>query len=322
MEQEQRRGEVRTQVVFVELPGIAASIPAYMDAQCRAGLRPGGIDAYRRSLRDVCRYYGDEATCAEITPASVASYHQSMIDRSLAASTMSKHLSALRSYCRWCIAAGMRADDPTLAVVYPRLPDYLPRPLSTDELAALFRVCNGKPGPTTHQNRRAVWGRNTLALCVFVYTGARLAEASGLRHRDVDYGRGTVTIREGKGGRTRVVPLHAALRRRLLALPADQRRADAPLICSARGGAIRPKSLGHMFERWLPEVGGPSITAHQLRHTYATLLREAGVDLDTIGELLGHRDPKTTRIYAKLPDRAKHTAVAELPDWDAPTTRQ
>jgi integrase len=143
-------------------------------------------------------------------------------------------------------------------------------------------------------------------------TGLRRGELFNLRWADVDLTRAMVTVQGGgaKSGQTRHVPLNSEA----LAVIKAWRPTDADAAT-----CVFPSDEGAPLEdvktAWLPLVKAAKITAfrfHDLRHTFASKLVMAGVDLNTVRELLGHADLKMTLRYAHLAPEHKAAAVAKL----------
>ena len=200
--------------------------------------------------------------------------------RKLAQTTISRRISAVRSFLRATLGPARVPDLPLSGRRRRRLP-HAPRPHETDELLAGLET----EGPLGVRNR---------ALFELVYSaGLRAQEAVDLTLADVDWEQELVRVR-GKGGKERVVPLgeEATYRlRRYLedARPELARGATNTLFLSARGRALDTSTL----RRLLPNP-------HRLRHAFATHLLEGGADLRTIQELLGHSSLSTTQIYSHV----------------------
>jgi site-specific recombinase XerD len=139
-------------------------------------------------------------------------------------------------------------------------------------------------------------------------TGLRLSEQYGLRWQDVSLTRRTLTIPRSKNGATRHVPLNQAAIRSLETLQA--RANGSELVC---GGANTPRPW---FDRAVKVAGLQAFTWHCLRHTFASRLVMAGVDIRTVQELMGHKTIAMTVRYAHL--APKHT-LAAVERLDAPT---
>ena len=200
--------------------------------------------------------------------------------RKLAQTTISRRISAVRSFLRATLGPARVPDLPLSGRRRRRLP-HAPRQHETDEILAGLEA----EGALGVRNR---------ALFELVYSaGLRSQEAVDLVLADVDWEQELVRVR-GKGGKERVVPLgeEAAyqLRRYLEdARPQLARGATNALFLSARGRALDTSTL----RRILPNP-------HRLRHAFATHLLEGGADLRTIQELLGHSSLSTTQVYSHV----------------------
>jgi integrase len=156
-----------------------------------------------------------------------------------------------------------------------------------------------------------VWQRNRRAIYLMLYGGLRIAEASALLWRDVDLDTRVLWVRDGKGGKDRSIPIHPVLLKELLAAP-DRDQVPA-VLANLQGLPINPKSLAHLFERQLRKLG-VHITAHQLRHSFATEMLRAGADLRSIQELMGHEKLETTQRYLMVDAERMRAAVNLLPE--------
>jgi site-specific recombinase XerD len=143
-----------------------------------------------------------------------------------------------------------------------------------------------------------------------LHTGMRVSEQYQLRWEDVSFTRRTLTIARSKNGETRHVPLNKAALAALVAL--EKRVNGSEFVC---GGANEPR-------RWFePAVKATNLTAfswHCLRHTFASRLVMAGVDIRTVQELLGHKTIQMTVRYSHLAPKHTLAAVERLD----PTTKQ
>lgn len=281
------------------------SYTAYLAGQRK--LRPRAIETYRRAVVRVATWLGDEATVAALTADAIGRYQ--VAKAHLLAASVAKELSAIRSYSRWCMRAQLRADDPTMELEWPKRTEPIPRALTARELRQLDAILAAAVPVLDRKGRRRV-RRDTRIVLLMLYAGLRLSEVAALAWRDVDMDAATLIAR-GKGGRDRVLPLHERLLANLRETPeAEQRGA----VCGrADGKPLSYKSIPHVFDRWLKDAG-LEISAHQLRHTFATRLLWAGQDIRVIQRLLGHASLATTERYLAVEMEQKRSAVAALPD--------
>lgn len=145
-------------------------------------------------------------------------------------------------------------------------------------------------------------------LTLSLNTGLRLSEQYGLRWEDVSLMRRSLTVPRSKNGAARHVPLNQAALRALEAL--RQRNAGSEFVC---GGVTEPR---RWFEPTVWDAGLSAFSWHCLRHTFASRLVMAGVDIRTAQELLGHKTIAMTVRYSHL--APKHT-LAAVERLDAPS---
>lgn len=223
------------------------------------------------------------------------------------------HLVAVRALFRWAARHRRIAFDPAAAIELPRLRRLRPRGvLDAAEVEAVL----AQPDVTTLE------GMRDRAIMETLYsTAIRGQEAAGLGIFDLDYSRGTVLIRAGKGGTERVVPIadralgwvdrYLTETRPALAVPAQDDR--QVLFLTTRGQPYTTKRLGNLVRPYIDAAGVTKPGAcHLFRHTAATLMLEGGADLRYVQELLGHADISTTTIYTRVSIRqlkAVHTAT-------------
>lgn len=134
-------------------------------------------------------------------------------------------------------------------------------------------------------------------IAISLYTGIRASELMRLKWEDFDFDKNTVTIRKSKPGKFNMIPFNPKLKGYL-----------QPII-KETGQIFKYKRVPKkQFKRTLNKAN-LKITWHVLRHTYASLLTMAGIDIVTVSKLLGHSDIKTTMIYSHLSDKHKELAV-------------
>ena len=224
-----------------------------------------------------------------------------------APSTVARKLAAVRALFRVQTQLGHMAQNPADLVAAPKRPKTLPRVLKAEEVELLLdRI----PAVTPLQQRDR-------ALLELAYSsGLRAEELVNLEVSSIDFDAETVRV-EGKGGKTRLVPVgeHALaaagryLERARPALriergdgPAAQRE---PMFLSKTGRRLSTSDVRRRLRTWTRFTKGsaPALAQahpHTLRHSFATHLLEGGADLRSIQELLGHATISTTQVYTRV----------------------
>lgn len=199
--------------------------------------------------------------------------------------------------------SGLLFENPFAHLARPRKPRICPKPvLSANEVKALFEA----------PNLRMPSGiRNRAILEVFYSTGIRLSECARLELRDVDFVRGTLTVRGGKGGKDRVAPLGetaiAWLRRYIVSVRTRFAGKSTALWVGQTGRPVASFWIQVTIRRLGRKIG-KRVTPHTLRRTCATHLHRNGASAWVVKELLGHADAKTLAHYLQIePKDVKET---------------
>jgi integrase/recombinase XerC len=212
-------------------------------------------------------------------------------------SSISRKVSALRSFFRYLVREGRLGENPAERVGTPRLQRRLPRHLNVEEAKLLVEA----PDPGT-----PLGARDRAILELLYATGLRVAELTGLNLEDVDL-REQILLALGKGRVERMVPFgrqaRAALRAYLkLRDQLGHARGDPDaLFLNHRGGRLGSRSVRRLLDGYIERVAvHHRISPHGLRHSFATHLLDAGADLRSIQELLGHASLSTTQRYTHV----------------------
>lgn len=270
-------------------------------------------ERYAKIMRHLAAGLPDGATPATATDRELRSYLADRAEQGISARTQRQTLSAFRSWALWAMREGLRADDPTCLLTWPRLPKTRQRPLSSVQLRQLAKLLIAPP-----PSRRGVsawqYARNCRAILLMLYAGLRLGEVGRLHWEHVDLVAGLLYVEHAKGDKDRTLPLHPVLAYGLAQVPAAER---AGPVVPARGGTeMGARSLGHICQRWLPSLGLDGVAAHALRRSCATLMRRQGADLEDIRDGLGHESLSTTQIYLGADPELLRRAFAGLPSLD------
>ena len=261
--------------------------------------------SYKRDLRDFCQYLLGGATAADkdagviepdfIRAEHVRNYLAELLRHGRSRATVQRRLFAIKAYFRWReLTAGK--PNPIYTMRSPKAEKRLPQVLNERDTAALVEA-------DSSMNSRARL-RDRAILEVLYSAGLRVSELTGLDWRDIDEQLGLVMIRSGKGNKDRLVPIGApaldALRAWRAVMP-EALSADCPAITSLRGSRLTPRAVQKMVARRLIPAGiNMPITPHGLRHSFATHMLNAGADLRSIQEMLGHSSLATTQRYTHV----------------------
>lgn len=210
--------------------------------------------------------------------------------------SLARKLSAVKAFYRWLAAREGFEPTAVLSTRSPKFTKKLPRPLAEDAARDLLDIAS------LQSDRPWVGARDTAVLTLLWGCGLRISEALGLRGADAPLPQ--VLRITGKGGKERIVPVIDAARDAVnayvAACPYDL-PAEGALFRGVRGGALGPAAIQKTMARARMQLGLPaSATPHAMRHSFATHLLNAGGDLRSIQELLGHASLSTTQAYTAV----------------------
>jgi site-specific recombinase XerD len=246
------------------------------------------------------RHCGDASpTPPDLRPSDLQDYFRCHAEH-LKPGSVAVLASSLRSFLRFLVLS--HGFDPVLAAAVPSMPrwpvDRLPKSLSDADLRAVL----------AHFDTRTATGRRDLAMVRCMSDlGLRVSEVVALALDDIDWRRGVLAIRDGKGRRDRLLPMPAPSGRAIAAYLRDGRPSSADRHLFLRhtvpaGTPVTPALVREVFRRAHAAATGRtgSVGTHVLRHTAAARMRAAGHSLKGIADVLGHRSVDTTAIYVKV----------------------
>jgi integrase/recombinase XerD len=274
---------------------LEAGVEEYLVAlRVERGLSANTLAAYARDLGQYLVFLNGREPDDRI----IADFVTDLRQRGLADSTMARKIASMRGLHRFLVVEGLRATDPTALIDSPRRPDPFPKALTIDEAVALVEA----PGHASAAARR------DRALLEFLYgTGARVSETAGVDLGDIDL-EDKVVLVTGKGSKQRLVPLGGKAVEAILgwlpdrlALVSRKTRGD-PLFVSLRGNRLSRQAIFDIVKKHAnaADIEPSKVSPHVLRHSAATHMVEAGADLRTVQEMLGHATISTTQVYTRV----------------------
>ncbi|MCX7590753.1 MAG: tyrosine recombinase [Kiritimatiellae bacterium] len=231
-----------------------------------------------------------------------------------------RKLSSLRSFYRFLQREEYVEVNPFDGVRAPKRSRRLPDVLSVEEVKRLLETAasavpefpsedSGHTNPRQRQQLEYAALRDVAILEVLYSTGIRVGELAGLVESRVDLVSGLITVR-GKGKKERMCPLGRPARAALEKAMQKSRevwpevagqRGSRPVFFNLRGGALTARSIERIMKKHLTRAGLASkFSPHALRHSFATHMLDAGADLRSVQELLGHASLSTTQIYTHV----------------------
>jgi integrase/recombinase XerC len=265
------------------------------------GASPLTLKSYREDLRQLEEFLRS-AGCrgpADASSVILRRFAGGLHSAGYAASSVARKLACTRSFYAFGQREGWVPANPAKPLRSPKRSRKLPKFLTGEEIGRLLAA--PKPG-------RAGGVRDRAILELMYSSGVRVQELVNLNDADLDLSGGTVRVR-GKGRRERmgIVGSHAneAVRAWLSARPrpavAPPRQAPRPLFTNRFGGRLSVRGVARLLEKHLAAAGlSRRASPHTLRHSFATHLLDAGADIRSVQELLGHKSLVTTQIYTHV----------------------
>ena len=205
-------------------------------------------------------------------------------------------MAALKTAFSYAVLNGKVNRNPVKEIKMERENNQRVRYLTPDEESRLFAVLPEK---------------YHILVLVALHTGMRKTEQFSLEWRDVDFIQGQIKVRVSKSGKSRIIAMNKTVTEALRGL-SKVRRIDNPYVFPGEKPRSRRTDLPKYWEQYLQAASIQNFHWHDLRHTFASRLVMAGVNLYSVKELLGHHDFKMTQRYAHLSPEHLKAAVGVL----------
>jgi len=277
--------------------GRQTSFSGFLEHLARTGASPNTAAGYRKDLAAFARWFqdtaGEEPDPAKVTSVDLREYQSFMRTRGRKPNTVNRRMKALKAWLKWAVDEGLA----------PRLPDFprdvpqgrkAPQALERAEVNRLLRELE-KEGDA----------RDKALVRLMLSCGLRLSEACGLRMEDVSVeGRqASVTVRRGKGGKWREIPLPPEARKALAEWLAERERkgiwSEWLFPGKEPSEHLSPSAAWRTIKKYAWKARIPGLKPHVLRHTCATNMIRSGAALTEVAACLGHARLDTVMVYTR-----------------------
>jgi integrase/recombinase XerD len=262
-------------------------------------LSPRTLEAYQRDLKHYLSFIVDKdiISLSNISQMHIREYIRSLNEKGLAASSIARIFSSIRSYHKFLSAENYVNENPTLILTSPKAPKKLPHVLMEEEISAIINAV-----VETFQ-----YAKRDKAIIEMLYScGLRVSELCALSLNNLYLNDDMIRIM-GKGSKERLLPVGGRAKIFLNdylihCRPGIQKdKGSSSVFLSRNGNPLTRAMINNILRKWSQVAGiSKSVSPHTLRHSFATHLLEGGADLRFVQALLGHSDISTTQIYTHL----------------------
>lgn len=260
--------------------------------QIEKGVSPHTLRAYRKDLEIFSEFV--KTTPERIDPTDVREFIAEQISSGLSKTSAGRRLASIRSFFKFLHREGYIKTNPARVISTPKKPKMLPKFLTVDDVFNLVEKPEGVG---------FIVARDRAILELLYSSGIRVSELCNLDVGDINLREGLIKVR-GKGKKERIVPVGAkaieAIRTYTVERMLLKKKKEA-LFLNRSGSRLTDRSIRRIVVKYARMILiNTRIGPHTLRHTFATHLLQAGADLRTIQELLGHSSLSTTQKYTHL----------------------
>ena len=259
------------------------------------------LESYKRDLNQYHSFLKDDIkikSIRNVTLGHIRTYVRYLSDKAMAASSVKRAISTIRTYHNFLLAEGRMKDNPAQLLEAPKIPQKLPNILTIEEIDTILNIIpNDKP-----------MALRDLAIFEMMYScGLRVTELCDIKTTDILWDSELIRV-NGKGNKQRFVPIGPIARDNLKNYLnhkrpslADKNHNVVELFLSQNGRKLTRMMIWILLKKWTDASNlQKKVSPHTLRHSFATHLLEGGADLRSVQEMLGHADISTTQVYTHL----------------------
>ena len=264
-------------------------------------LARNSLESYERDLQQYHQYLKTELklkTIRNVTLGHIRSFVRKLSNRGLAANSIKRAVSSIRTYHNFLSAEGHMNDNPAQLLDTPKIPRKLPNVLTIQEIDKILGIIP----------ENAPMAQRDLAIFEMMYScGLRVTELCDFKTSDILWDSEMIRV-QGKGSKQRFVPIGPIARENLKNYLnherntlADKNPNVAEVFLSRNGRKLTRMMIWVLLKKWTESAEvKKEVSPHTLRHSFATHLLEGGADLRSVQEMLGHTDITTTQVYTHL----------------------
>ena len=264
-------------------------------------LARNSLESYERDLQQYHQYLKTELklkTIRNVTLGHIRSFVRKLSNRGLAANSIKRAVSSIRTYHNFLSAEGHMKDNPAQLLDTPKIPRKLPNVLTIQEIDKILGIIP----------ENAPMAQRDLAIFEMMYScGLRVTELCDFKTSDILWDSEMIRV-QGKESKQRFVPFGPIARENLKNYLnherntlADKNPNVAEVFLSRNGRKLTRMMIWVLLKKWTESAEvKKEVSPHTLRHSFATHLLEGGADLRSVQEMLGHTDITTTQIYTHL----------------------
>jgi integrase/recombinase XerD len=264
-------------------------------------LARNSLESYERDLQQYHQYLKTELklkTIRNVTLGHIRSFVRKLSNRGLAANSIKRAVSSIRTYHNFLSAEGHMKDNPAQLLDTPKVPRKLPNVLTIQEIDKILGIIP----------ENAPMAQRDLAIFEMMYScGLRVTELCDFKTSDILWDSEMIRV-QGKGSKQRFVPIGPIARENLKNYLnherntlADKNPNIAEVFLSRNGRKLTRMMIWVLLKKWTESAEvKKEVSPHTLRHSFATHLLEGGADLRSVQEMLGHTDITTTQVYTHL----------------------
>ena len=293
------------------MKALSESISGYLETgEYERKLSPNTLKAYRIDLRQFSEFVSGSWPDRDLLSSYIKHLNQSFAPRSV-----KRKLASIRAFYHELKLDGTLEESPFDKLhIRIQSPKHLPRVIPSQIVHDLLQCAYAAYSPSP--KRRDVL-RDIMVLELLFSTGLRVSELCALSKNTFILEDSELRLLiNGKGSKERILQIATPELLRLVRIYCREFRAEIQtqgfILFNRRGNPLSPQSVRRIIQKYLNKIGGEChITPHMFRHTFATSLLEAGVDIRYIQSLLGHSSISTTQIYTHVTTAQQALLLAE-----------